>query len=83
ILDGIKTGAVAGTVVQNPVGQATIGSYALMKLAGGCTMSQSGVIVDSGSFLVNNANVTTYDTTRQAETTQLKKDFDAKYLSCS
>jgi ribose transport system substrate-binding protein len=82
ILDGIKDGAVAGTVVQNPVGQATIGSYALMKLAGGCTMSQSGVIVDSGSFVVTKANVDTYDTERQAKTDDLRKAFDGQYLVC-
>jgi ribose transport system substrate-binding protein len=82
ILEGIKDGAVAGTVVQNPVGQATVGSYALMKLAGGCTMAQSGVIVDSGSFVVTKANVDTYDTERQAKTADLRKAFDSQYLVC-
>ena len=83
ILADIKDGSVTASVVQNPVGQAYVGTYVLMKLAGGCTMRTPGLTVDSGSFLVNSGNVTTYDTTRQAETTQLKKDFDAKYLSCS
>jgi ribose transport system substrate-binding protein len=82
ILAGIKDGAVAGTVVQNPVGQATIGSYALMKLAGGCTMSQPGVVIDSGSFVVTKANVDTYDTERQAKTADLRKAFDGQYLVC-
>jgi len=82
ILDGIKSGAVAGTVTQNPVGQATVGSYALMKLAGGCTMSQPGVVVDSGSFVVTKANVDSYDTERQAKTDELRKAFDSQYLVC-
>ncbi|HEY0536351.1 MAG TPA: substrate-binding domain-containing protein [Actinoplanes sp.] len=82
ILEGIKNGSVAGTVTQNPVGQATVGSYALMKLAGGCTMSQSGVIIDSGSFVVTKANVDTYDTERQAKTADLRKAFDSQYLVC-
>jgi ribose transport system substrate-binding protein len=82
ILEGIKNGAVAGTVTQNPVGQATVGSYALMKLAGGCTISQPGVVIDSGSFVVTKANVDTYDTERQAKTDDLRKAFDSQYLVC-
>ncbi|MEU4155271.1 substrate-binding domain-containing protein [Actinoplanes sp. NPDC026670] len=82
ILDGIKDGSVAGTVLQNPVGQATVGSYALMKLAGGCTMSQPGVVVDSGSFVVTKANVDGYETDREAKTTSLRQDFDSRYLVC-
>jgi ribose transport system substrate-binding protein len=82
ILADIKAGSVAASVVQNPVGQAYVGSYALMKLAGGCTMTTPGAIIDSGSFLVDTKNVDTYDTQRQAKTTQLKSDFDSKYLSC-
>jgi ribose transport system substrate-binding protein len=82
ILADIKAGSVTASVVQNPVGQAYVGSYALMKLAGGCTMTTPGVIIDSGSFLVDTKDVDTYDTQRQATTKQLKTDFDSKYLSC-
>ncbi|WP_424534970.1 sugar ABC transporter substrate-binding protein [Sphaerisporangium viridialbum] len=82
ILAAIRDGSVAASVLQNPVGQASVGSYALMKLAGGCTMTESGVIIDSGSFVVDKANVDTYDTDRQAKTDELKKTFDSQYLSC-
>jgi ribose transport system substrate-binding protein len=82
ILSGIKDGSVAATVVQNPVGQAYVGGYALMKLAGGCTMKTPGQTIDSGSFVVTKCDVATYDTKRQDETKQLKTDFDSKYLSC-
>jgi ribose transport system substrate-binding protein len=82
ILAGIKSGSVTATVVQNPVGQAYVGGYALMKLETGCTMKTAGVAIDSGSFVVNKTNVTGYDTQRQAKTKQLKADFDSKYLSC-
>jgi ribose transport system substrate-binding protein len=82
ILEGIKDGSVAGTVLQNPVGQALVGSYALMKLAGGCTMAQPGVVVDSGSFVVTKANVATYEADRQTKTDELRKAFDSQYLSC-
>jgi ribose transport system substrate-binding protein len=83
ILDGIKNGSVAGTVLQNPVGQALVGSYALMKLSGGCTMKQPGVVVDSGSFVVTKANVAGYEADRTAKTDELRKAFDSQYLSCS
>ena len=82
ILAGIKDGSVAGTVVQNPSGQAYVGSYALSKLLEGCTMADPGVIIDSGSFIVTQDNVDSYDAERQAKSTELKSDFDSKYLSC-
>jgi ribose transport system substrate-binding protein len=83
ILGDIKDGSVTASVVQNPVGQAYIGSYALSKLAGGCTMKTAGQVVDSGSFVVTKDNVDGYDTQRQQQTAQLRKDFDDKYLTCS
>ena len=82
IISGIKDGSIAATVVQNPVAQAYVGSYALMKLATGCTMKQPGVTVDSGSFVVTDADVATYDQDRGAKAATLKQDFDTKYLSC-
>jgi ribose transport system substrate-binding protein len=82
ILAGIKDGSVAGTVLQNPVGQALIGSYALMKLSGGCTMKQPGVVVDSGSFVVTKTNVDSYEADRTAKTDELRKAFDDQYLVC-
>lgn len=82
ILDGIANGSVAGTVLQNPVGQALVGSYALMKLSGGCTMKQPGVIVDSGSFVVTKENVAGYEKDREAKTAELRTAFDSQYLSC-
>jgi ribose transport system substrate-binding protein len=82
ILDGIRSGAVAATVLQNPVGQAYVGTYALMKLSGGCTMTNPGVIIDSGSFVVTKDKVDTYENDRKAKTDGLKSDFDTKYLTC-
>jgi ribose transport system substrate-binding protein len=41
------------------------------------------VVVDSGSFVVTQANITTYDNDRQTKTDSLKADFDSKYLKCS
>lgn len=82
VIADIRAGTVTATIAQNPVGQAYDGAYALMKLAGGCTMNNPGQIIDSGSFEVTQSNVDTYDTQRQAMTKQIKSDFDTKYLSC-
>jgi ribose transport system substrate-binding protein len=83
ILDAIREGSVSGTVVQNPVGQGYVGSFVLMKLAGGCTMKTPGQVVDSGSFVVSKDNVETYDNERKAKTAELKAAFESQYLSCS
>ncbi|MFE2520652.1 substrate-binding domain-containing protein [Streptomyces mirabilis] len=83
ILSSIKNGSVTATVVQNPVGQAEIGTWALALLqTKQCTMAKPGQIVDSGSFVVTKANVADYDSARQAKTAELKKQFADTYLSC-
>ncbi|HZX05726.1 substrate-binding domain-containing protein [Kribbella sp.] len=82
ILAGIKSGGVAATVTQNPVGQAYVGGWLLALLQSKqCTMKDPGVIVDSGSFVVTKANVDTYDQERQAKTKELQTEF-VKHLSC-
>lgn len=83
ILAGIKDGSVAATVVQNPVGQARIGSWALAQLqTGTCTMAEPGVIVDSGSFIVNKDNVDTYGDEQTAESAKLMDQFANELLTC-
>ncbi|MEW2489745.1 substrate-binding domain-containing protein [Streptomyces sp. NPDC048411] len=83
ILSSIKNGSVSATVVQNPVGQAEIGAWALALLqTKQCTMKQPGKIVDSGSFVVTKDNVTNYDDARKTTTAQLKKQFADEFLSC-
>lgn len=83
ILSAIEQGTVTATVVQNPVGQAEIGTWALALLqTKQCTVRDPGVEVDSGSFVVNKATVSGYDKARQAKTAQLKKQFADKILSC-
>ena len=62
ILQAIRDGIISGTVVQNPWGQAYVGSWVLSALQSGhCTMNPPGQYVDSGSFLVTTDNVDTYD----------------------
>ncbi|GAA0576355.1 sugar ABC transporter substrate-binding protein [Kribbella sandramycini] len=82
ILSGIKSGGVAATVTQNPVGQAYVGGWLLALLQSKqCTMKTPGVVVDSGSFVVTKDNVDTYDDERKAKTKELETEF-AKQLSC-
>ncbi|SDI34409.1 monosaccharide ABC transporter substrate-binding protein, CUT2 family [Actinokineospora alba] len=84
ILDGIRDGSVAATVVQNPVGQAYVGTWALTQLSiGECKNNRRGAIVDSGSFVVTTANVDTYDEERKAKTEQLIDEFRADVLACA
>jgi len=83
ILAAIKSGIISGTVVQNPWGQAYVGSYVLAALnSKACTMKTSGLYVDSGSFLVTKANLKTYDAQRLAKSKAILNDFKTKYLTC-
>ncbi|WP_084622226.1 substrate-binding domain-containing protein [Demequina oxidasica] len=83
ILAGIADGSVYGTIAQNPVGQAYVGSWVLAELStGNCTMVTPGVIVDSGSFIVIKDNVETYDDERQAKSTVIMEEFKSNLLSC-
>ncbi|MGW0998207.1 substrate-binding domain-containing protein [Streptomyces sp. NPDC002520] len=83
ILSAIKDGSVAATVVQNPVGQAEVGTWALALLqTKQCTMRHPGQIIDSGSFVVTKTNVATYGAAREAKTEQLKKQFGDTVLTC-
>jgi ribose transport system substrate-binding protein len=82
ILAGLRDGSITATVIQNPAGQAYVGAYALMKLAGGCKMKKPGVAIDSGYFVVTKANLATYKSLTKSKTKQLIAAFNTKYLSC-
>lgn len=83
ILAGIADGSVSATVVQNPSGQAYVGSWVLAQLqTKACTIKTPGVIVDSGSFVVNQKNVKTYDTEREATSVKIKSDFETTLMTC-
>lgn len=83
ILDGIRDGSIYGTVAQNPVGQAYVGSWVLGQLASGaCEMADPGVIVDSGSFVVTKDNVDTYGDEQDTFAETVKKKFEDDLLTC-
>jgi ribose transport system substrate-binding protein len=83
ILAAIASGVISGTVVQNPWGQAYVGSYVLAALnSKACKMKKSGLYVDSGSFLVTKTNLKTYDAQRLAKSKAILNAFKTKYLTC-
>ena len=91
VLEGIRQGFVAGTIAQNPYGQAYIGTYALDLLAGGCTVKadapwittpQTAHFVDSGTVVVSADNVGTYAQDLKALTKKMQVTFKDTYLTC-
>ena len=91
ILDGIRDGFVAGTMAQNPYGQAYIGAYVLDQMAAGCSVKadapwiatpQTAHFVDSGTLLISEKNVDSYKDDLKALTKKLQGSFKDTYLSC-
>ncbi|MET3925822.1 sugar ABC transporter substrate-binding protein [Devosia sp. 2618] len=91
VRDGIRDGFVAGTIAQNPFGQAYIGAYALDQLASGCTTldtapwiatPQTAHFVDSGTVVVTKDNVDSYPEDLKVLTYDMQKTFKDTFLSC-
>ncbi|WP_246731514.1 substrate-binding domain-containing protein [Methylocapsa sp. S129] len=91
ILEGIKDGYVTGTMLQNPYGQAYIGSYALGKLMSGCKVKtdapwlktpQTTHFVDSGTAYVGASDLANYQDKMQGVTKDILASFQQKYLDC-
>ena len=70
VLEAIKDGFVAGTMLQNPYGQGYVGAYVLRPAGGGgCTVKddapwiktpQTGKFIDSGTSSSTRDNLDTY-----------------------
>jgi len=92
VLDAIRDGFVAGTMAQNPYGQGYIGAYALdLLLGGGCTMKddapwiatpQTARFIDSGTMVINEANLATYKDDLKKITTDIQSKFKDTYMTC-
>lgn len=91
VLDGIRDGFVAGTIGQNPYGQAFIGTYALDLLASGCSAKsdapwtktpQTAHFIDSGTVLVSSENLDSYKDELKAQSHKTQASFKDTYLSC-
>jgi ribose transport system substrate-binding protein len=91
VLDGIRDGFVAGTMAQNAYGQGYIGAYALDLLASGCKVRddapfqktpQTAKFIDSGTVLIQKANVDTYKDDLKKVSSEIQGGFKDKYLAC-
>jgi ribose transport system substrate-binding protein len=91
VLDGIRDGFVAGTMAQNAYGQGYIGAYALDLLASGCKVKddapfqktpQTAKFIDSGTVLIQKANVDTYKDDLKKVTAEIQSGFKDKFLAC-
>ncbi len=91
VLKAIKDGFVDGTMLQNPYGQAYIGSFALAKLHTGCTVKADAPFksnalttkfIDSGTAYVDAAKVDNYVDAMREETKKLLATFETTYLTC-
>jgi ribose transport system substrate-binding protein len=91
VLDGIRDGFVAGTIGQNPYGQAYIGTYALDLLASGCSAKadapwvktpQTAHFIDSGTVLISSKNIDNYKDDLKALTHKMQGTFKDTYLTC-
>ncbi|MDE3088915.1 MAG: substrate-binding domain-containing protein [Chloroflexota bacterium] len=83
VLNAIKDGYLAGTMAQNPYGQAYVGAMVLGYLSTGCTRKADAPwYIDSGTLLINQANLTTYKDDLKKITKDFAAGFKGKYLTC-
>ena len=62
VLDAIRDGYVAGTMAQNPYGQAYLAIYSLKLMADGYTVKEDApFVIDSGTLFISKDNVDTYE----------------------
>ena len=79
-------------MAQNPYGQGYIGAYALdLLVGGGCTMKddapwiatpQTARFIDSGTMVINEANIATYKDDLKKITADIQTKFKDTYMNC-
>jgi ribose transport system substrate-binding protein len=92
VLAAIKDGFVHGTMLQNPYGQAYIGSYVMEEIVGhGCKVKADAPFkqnayttrfIDSGTAFAGADDVAHYQDVMKAVTKELMGSFKATYLAC-
>jgi ribose transport system substrate-binding protein len=92
VLAAIKDGFVHGTMLQNPYGQAYIGSYVMEEIVGhGCKVNPNAPFkknayttrfIDSGTAFLGADGVAHYQDAMKRVTQDLMKTFKATYLTC-
>ncbi len=93
VLSAIKDGFVQGTMLQNPYGQAYIGSYVMEEIVGhGCKVNAAAPFkknaytdkfIDSGTAFAGPGDVDHYQDVMKKVTKDLMSSFKATYLTCS
>lgn len=92
VLKAIKDGFVDGTMLQNPYGQAYIGSFVVDRLENGCKVKAdapwksnalTAKFIDSGTVFAGKDDVDNYVASMQAITKDLFATFEKTYLTCS
>src|SRR5690606_17737041 len=92
VIQAIKDGFVNGTMLQNPYGQAYIGSYAADRLLNGCTVKedapfaetvQTNRFIDSGTAYVDASSADNYVSSMETVTKELMASFESTYLDCA
>ena len=85
VIKAIQEGYAAGTMEQNPYGQAYIAAYALdLIVSHGCKMKVGAPFqIDSGTAFITKDNVNDYVAVSQTVTQQIQQSFKGKYLTCS
>ena len=84
VIKAIEDGYAAGTIEQNPYGQAYISAYALdLMVSHGCKMKPNAPFkIDSGTIFVTKANVGHYLRDLHAYTQTLLNNFKRQYMTC-
>ena len=91
VLNAIKDGFVAGTMLQNPYGQGYIGSFAADRLRNGCSVKAdapfksnalTSKFIDSGTVFAGPEQVGSYVSAMQGITKTLFATFEKTYLDC-
>ena len=91
VLQAVQDGFVYGTMLQNPYGQAYIGSYVLQQVHHGCKVKEDASwktndythhFIDSGTAFAGKDQVANYQDAMKGITRGLFKSFKATYLTC-
>jgi ribose transport system substrate-binding protein len=92
VLQAIKDGFVHGTMLQNPYGQAYIGTYVMEEIVGhGCKVNDKAPFksnaltkrfIDSGTAFQGIDGIDRYQNAMKTVTADLMKTFKATYLIC-
>lgn len=80
VIEGIKSGALDGTMSQNPWGQAYLATVTLKMLTDGWTYkADQDFLVDSGSFYITKENADRVEQTQMESTMEMAKTWTKRF----